>query len=270
MTERRTALITGASAGIGKAFAEQLAKDGFDLVLTARRQDRLEALAHELASDRGVRVDVIAADLCDPNAPGRIVAELDARGVHVDMLVNNAGWGIRQRYVEVPWQKHAELIQVLVTAVAELSHLVLPAMIERRYGRIVNVASLAGLLPGAPTSTLYAAAKSFLVKFSESLSGELVGTGVHVCALCPGFTYSEFHEVMGTRSVVSKLPGLMWQTSDRVAREGIDAVMRGEVVHVTGPVNRALATLVRHLPTETALALVRNRAKSFRSVGKPL
>ena len=267
MSERRTALITGASAGIGKAFAEQLAKDGFDLILTARRRDRLDALAQEIAKDRGVRVEVIAEDLCDPAAPERIMAELKSRGLHVDVLVNNAGWGIAQTFVEVPWHKHAEFIQVLVTAVAQLTHLVLPGMIERRYGRIVNIASLAGLLPGAPTSTLYAAAKSFLVKFSESLSGELGGTGVHVTAVCPGFTYSEFHDAMGTRGVVSKLPGAMWQNADAVAREGIAAVMRGDAVYVTGPVNRALAAVMRHLPGETALRIVRARAKNFRNVG---
>jgi uncharacterized protein len=267
-SDRKTALVTGASAGIGKAFAEQLAKDGFDLVLTARRKDRLDALATELRDERGVRVEVIAEDLTDPGAPERIFAELRARGLRCDVLINNAGWGIAQPFVATPWQAQAEFIQVLVTAVAQLAHLALPAMIERRYGRIVNVASLAGLLPGAPTSTLYAAAKSFLVKFSESLAAEVHGTGVHVCAVCPGFTYSEFHDAMGTRGVVSKLPSLMWQDADSVAREGLDAVMRGEVVRVTGPVNRVLATVMQHLPGNAARNLMRSRAKSFRNVAR--
>ncbi|HEX2679351.1 MAG TPA: SDR family oxidoreductase [Polyangiales bacterium] len=267
MSERRTALITGASAGIGKAFAEQLAKDGWNLVLTARRKDRLEEIAREISTDRGVRVDVVVADLIDPLAPQQLFDELQQRRLQIDMLVNNAGWGIADRFVEVPWQKHAEFIQVLVTAVAHLTRLFLPGMIERRYGRIVNVASLAGLLPGAPTSTLYAAAKSFLVKFSESLAAEVEGSGVHVSALCPGFTYSEFHDVMGTRGVVGKLPGAMWQNADSVAREGIDAVMRNQVVRVTGPVNRALAVVMQHLPTASARSIMRARAKNFRNVG---
>lgn len=267
MANGKTALITGASAGIGKAFAEQLAKDGFDLILTARRADRLEALASELRADRGVQVHVIAADLTDPAAPQRLFAELCARGLHVDVLVNNAGRGVADPFVKVGWAEHAEFIQMLVTAVAHLTHLCVPGMVERGYGRVINVSSLAGVLPASPTSTLYAAAKSFLVKFSESLAGELVGTGVHVLALCPGFTYSEFHDVMGTRSIVARMPSLMWQDATSVAREGIDAVMRGEVVRVTGPVNRLVAGIMKHLPDKSALELMRRRAKDYRRVG---
>ncbi len=269
MNAGRTALVTGASAGIGKAFAEQLAKDGFNLVLTARRKDRLEALAKEIVADRGVRVDVIADDLSDPAAPTRIFAELQSRGIAVDVLVNNAGFGVASNFATVPWQQHAAFLQVLVTAVTHLTYLCLDGMVARGYGRILNVSSLAGLIPGAPTSTLYAAAKSFLVKFSESLGGELAGTGVQVCAVCPGFTYSEFHDVMGTRGIVSRLPGAMWQNADAVAREGIDAAMRGETVHVTGPVNRLIATVMKHLPERAALSLVRRRAKQFRRVEAP-
>jgi short-subunit dehydrogenase len=189
----RTALVTGASAGIGKAFAEHLASDGFDLVLTARRQQRLEELAHALEHKHGVRAQVISADLADPAAPEQIAQALRARGLEIDVLINNAGFGIRTAFLDTSWTQHAQLIQVEVTAVAHLTHLCLPGMLERGYGRIVHVASLAGLLPGAPTSTLYAAAKSFLVKFSESLTAELKDTGVFVCAVCPGFTRRDGH-----------------------------------------------------------------------------
>jgi short-subunit dehydrogenase len=260
----KTALITGASAGIGKAFAEELAKDGFDLVLTARRRDRLDALADSLRREHGVRVEVIAEDLTDPQAPERIFAAVKARGLHVDVLVNNAGWGVADTFAQVPWKTHAEFLQVLVTAVPHLTHLCLPGMLERGQGHILNVASLAGLLPGAPTSTMYAAAKSFLIKFSESLSAEVSRKGVHVCAVCPGFTYSEFHDVMGTRSVVSKLASFRWQTANDVAREGLDAAMGGEVVHVTGLANRALSVLMQHLPGDLARSIVAQQAKSFR------
>lgn len=264
----KTALITGASAGIGKAFAEQLASDGFNLVLTARRTQRLEELASALETKYGIRAAVITADLAEPQAPETIWKELAERQIQVDVLVNNAGFGIKGTFHGTAWMQHAHLIQVEVTAVAHLTHLLLPGMLERGYGRIVHVASLAGLLPGTATSTLYAAAKSFLVKFSESLAAELKDTGVHVCAVCPGFTYSEFHDVMGTRPIVSKLPSAMWQSADRVARDGIDAVMRGDVVHVIGPLNRALAALAQVLPPKAARGLMRKSGGRYRAVGK--
>ena len=264
----RTALITGASAGIGKAFAEHLASDGYDLVLVARREERLKELAQAFETRFGVRARVIAADLADPAAPVRVFEALARDEVAIDVLVNNAGFGIRTTFRNTPWERHAELIQVEVTAVAHLTHLCLPGMIERGYGRIVHVASLAGLMPGAPTSTLYAAAKSFLVKFSESLSAELQGKGVYVCAVCPGFTRSEFHDVMGTRSIVSKLPSALWLTAEQVAREGIDAVMRGDVVYVPGPVNRALAVIAQHLPPRAARGLMQRSGSRYRDVPK--
>lgn len=178
----KTALVTGASAGIGEEFARALAEEGFDLVLVARRRERLEALAQSLANAHGVRVHVMPEDLADPQAPTRIHTALTGLGLHVDVLINNAGGGIKQIFTRAAWSEHAGLLQVQVVAPAHLTHLLLPAMVERGYGRIIHVASLAGLMPGAPTSTLYPAAKSFLVKFSESLAAELSESGVHVCA----------------------------------------------------------------------------------------
>ena len=262
----RTALITGASAGIGREFARELARQGFDLALVARRRERLDELGAELRVAHGVRAHSIAEDLADPAAPQRIIAALEHEGIVVDMLVNNAGAGVKQTFRGAAWQEHAALIQVQVTAAAQLTHLCLPGMLERGYGRIVNVASLAGLLPGGPTSTLYPAAKSFLVKFSESLSAEVSGSGVHVCAVCPGMTRSEFHDVMGTRGIVSKLPDFMWQDANTVAREGIAAVMRNDTVCVTGPVNRVVANVMRVLTPGRARALMRSQAKRYRAV----
>jgi short-subunit dehydrogenase len=266
----RTALVTGASAGIGREFARELARDGFDLILVARRQDRLQSEVSALSAEFGVRALALPEDLSDPAAPERLFAEIERRGMHVDMLVNNAGSGVAETFRAAEWRVHAQLIQVQVTAAAQLIYLCLPGMIERGYGRILNVASLAGLLPGAPTSTLYPAAKSFLVKFSESLASELTDTGVFVCAVCPGFTLTEFHDVMGTRGVVSKLPKFMWQDARSVAREGIAAVMRNETVHVTGPVNRLVANVMRHLRPERARELMKRRAKHYRAVPEGL
>ena len=257
MRKGSTALVTGASAGIGKAFAEQLGAAGLDLVLVARRLDRLEKLASEIGKSARVRVDVIAADLAEPEAPERIVRGL-ARPV--DVLINNAGYGIPERFSEVPWARHAQFVQVMVTAMTHLTHLVLPGMLERRYGRIAQLASIAGLAPGAPTNTLYAASKAFLVRFTESLAAELHGTGVHVTAVCPGFTRSEFHDVMGTRGAMSQIPEVAWQSADDVAREGLAALDRGDAVYVTGRLNRFVTAALRHLPQQ----LVRNALRQPR------
>lgn len=261
---RKVALVTGASAGIGKAFAEQLALRDFDLVLTARRRDRLEALASELQRASKVRVEVVPGDLADPATPERLLAEIGARGMSVDVLVNNAGYGIPVRFSQTTWQEQADFLQVLVSSVAHLCHLCLPGMLERGYGRIVNIASLAGLVPGAPGSTLYAAAKSFLIKMSESLAAELEGTGVSVTAVCPGFTYSEFHDVNQTRERVSRMPAALWMDAQSVAREGLEAALAGEVVVVSGALNRAIATTLKYLPSGVGRRILRGQARRFR------
>ena len=168
----KTALVTGASAGIGKAFAALLAERGYDLALTARRADRLAAVAAEL-SRHGTQVHVLPADLADPAAPAALCEALGRRGLAIDVLVNNAGYGVPGRYVRSSWQQQADFLQVLVVAVAELTHRLLPPMIERRWGRVVQIASLAALVPAAPGHTLYAASKAFLVKFTEALAREV-------------------------------------------------------------------------------------------------
>jgi short-subunit dehydrogenase len=261
---RKVALVTGASAGIGKAFALELAQRDFDVVLTARRRDRLEAVASELRAASSVRVEIIAGDLADPETPGRLIAEIGARGLSVDVLVNNAGYGIPVRFSQTTWKQQADFQQVLVTSVAHLTHLCVPPMLERGYGRVVNIASLAGLVPGAPGSTLYGAAKGFLIKMSESLAAELHGTGVTATAVCPGFTYSEFHDVNQTRERVSRMPAAMWMDAQTVAREGLDGALAGQVVVVSGALNRAIATTMKHLPDALGRRILRGQARRFR------
>lgn len=261
---RRRALVTGASAGIGAEFARQLAARGCNLVLTARREVRLHALADELRTQHGVDVQVIADDLADPAAPTRIIAAATADGRAVDILINNAGYGVPGHYDKVDWPTHARFMQVLVTAPLELCHLLLPAMRERGFGRIVNVASLAGLVPATPGNTLYGPAKAFLMRVSQALATENRAQGVHVCALCPGFTHSEFHDVSQARGLVSKLPGWMWSNAGDVVRQGLDAVERGRVLCVPGRANRAIKLLMDVLPDRVGLNLVARRAKHFR------
>jgi short-subunit dehydrogenase len=260
----RTALVTGASAGIGKAFAELLAARGYGLVLTARRQDRLETLAATLGRRHGVAVHVVVADLADAAAPAAIVADLQARGVRVDVLVNNAGYGLPGTFDRPSWAQHDVFIRVMVTSVCELTYRLLPGMLERRWGRIINVASLAGHLPAPAGHTLYAAAKAFLIRFSEALHAERARQGIHATALCPGFTYSEFHDVTGTRQQVSRMPGLLWMDAPTVAEQGYAAVMRGQPVYITGRVNRAIAWLARVLPQDMARRMVGATGSRFR------
>jgi len=260
----RTALITGASAGIGASFAHVFAANGFDLVLTARRADRLESLAREIAAKYGRRVHVVAADLADPGAPAAIFDEIADAGITVDALVNNAGYGLPGSFLDCTWAQHRDFLQVMVTAVADLTRRFLPGMIARRYGRIINVASLAGLVPATAGHTLYAASKSLVVVFSQSLALENLRHNVHVTALCPGFTYSEFHDVNGMRPEVSKLPRFMWMDADTVARQGYRAVMAGRIVYVPGRLNAFMAVFTRVMPQWLILGVVKRFAKRFR------
>jgi short-subunit dehydrogenase len=263
---RKTALVTGASAGIGKALAKELAARGFDLVVTARRLDRLEEVAREIGAAYGVHVEVVTADLADPNAPQALFDEIARRGVAIDVLVNNAGYGLGVKYTKTTWKEQADFLQVLVTSVAHLTHLFVPQMIERGWGRVINVASLAGLMYGAPGSTLYGAAKSFVIKMSESLSLELRDTGVRVTAVCPGFTFSEFHDVNNTRSRVKRLPSAMWMDAQTVARQSVEAGLEGRPVLVNGRVNKLIASAMKHLPDPIARGIVMRQAKNFRNV----
>jgi short-subunit dehydrogenase len=263
---RRRALVTGASSGIGLAFAHVLASEGYDLILTARRVDRLEELAGELRQRFTVDTVVIAADLADPTAVERLVLDIAQRSLHVDFLVNNAGFGVPGRYSATSWTAQRDFLQVLVVAVAELTHRLLPSMIDRRWGRIINVASVAGLMPGVAGHTLYAASKAFAIKFSESLALETRPHDVRVCASCPGFTLTEFHDVTGTRAQVSTMPSFMWLQADRVARESYDAVMQGLPVYVPGRLYRTLVGVSRVLPQSVVLALMNRNASKFRRV----
>ncbi len=240
--DRPWALVTGASAGIGEEFCRQLAARGYRLVLVARREDRLSALAESLAEAHGTECMVLTADLARPEASGDIAARLDEAGIDVEFLVNNAGYGVPGKLVDVPWDTHDSFLRVMVTAVCELTWRLMPGMIQRGRGHIVNVASVAGIAPSTAGHTLYGASKAFLIKFSESLAQEGAPHGVRVTALCPGFTYSEFHDVTGTREQVRQLPGYLWLSAEEVVADGIDAVLsdRPRAITVPGGVYKIL------------------------------
>lgn len=263
VTKRRM-LITGASAGIGEACARTWAKNGWDLVLIARRAERLETLAAELKSAHGTASAIVVSDLADPLAPSRIVDELRERGLLVDGVINNAGYGVPGTFQSVDWRTHADFLRVLLWAPTELTHHLLPGMVERGFGRVINVASLAGLVPSTAGHTLYGATKSYLIRFSQSLSQEVKHRGVHVLALCPGFTFSEFHDVNGMRSKVSTMPRFMWMTANEVAEQAFAASEKGAAILVNGRFNRFVAALTKLLPEALALKLVGRQAKRFR------
>jgi hypothetical protein len=264
MPQTSYALITGASAGIGVAFARALAARGHALVLTARRLDRLVSLAADLRTRHGVAVECIACDLADPGAPKFLRDETARRGIEIDVLVNNAGYGVTGSLVSREWQTHADFIQVMITAPTELCYRFVPAMRERGAGRVINVASFAGLMPAPAGHTLYAASKSYLIRFSEALALENRHHGIHVCASCPGFTRSEFHDVTGSRQAVSKMPGWIWLSADDVANASLDAVERGKVVCVIGTRYRLIKALFKLLPDALALRLIAAYSGNFR------
>lgn len=258
-----TALVTGASAGIGAAFARALAARGHDLILTARREDRLQALARAVSEAHGTQCRIVVADLAEADGVRRIAEAVEQAPAWV---INNAGYGVAGKFNAVDWSTHEAFLRVMVTAVVELSYRLLPAMQHNGSGHIVNVASLAGLVPGSAGHTLYGASKAFLVKFSESLAAENRDTGVKVAALCPGFTYSEFHDVTGTRDQVSKMPDRMWMTAEAVVDYTLEQMAREAPlpVLIPGRINRNIDRMMRWLPKPLAYGIIARRSKQFR------
>ncbi len=261
---RRTALITGASAGIGEAFARALAASGHNLILTARRKSRLEDLADELSGQYGVEVLCLPADLSAPSAPETLLIDINQQSRHIDMLVNNAGYGLPGMFSNTSWEDQRDFLQVMLTAPTELCHRLIPSMTARGYGRIINVASLVSFTPGSKGHTLYGPVKAALMRLSESLNAETKGSGIHVTAVCPGLTYSEFHDVNGQRDRVSSVPRFMWQSADEVVETALKAVEANRPVVVTGGVNKVIAGLFQILPDPIGRALMSQQSSRFR------
>ena len=263
-SQARTVLITGASAGIGAAFADVFASHGFNLVITARREDRLQAVGDQMRNRYGVKVAVISADHSRRETPQELYEAIADTGMTIDALVNNAGYGVPGSFVTQPWERHEAMMQVMVVGLAELTYRLLPGMIARRYGRIINVASLAGLVPAPAGHTLYGASKALVIKFSEALSHEVRDQGVNVTALCPGFTLSEFHDVTGTREQMKQMPSWMWMDAPTVARQGYEAVMAGTPIYINGQVNRGIEKLVRYAPQSFVRYIGRRVGRAYR------
>lgn len=244
---RQRALVTGASAGIGEAFARALAARHHDLLLVARRRDRLEALAKELAERHRVSASVEAVDLAEEAGLAALAAAIAADPP--DLLVNNAGFGSFGRFAELDPERELEEVRLNVLALVRLTRAALPGMLGRGSGAVINVSSLAGEVPGPFTAT-YAATKAFVTSFSESLHEELRGTGVVVQALLPGFTRTEFQEVAGVDP--GRVPSLAWMSAERVARASLAALERGDALCIPGAGNRLLGGLSALAPRSVA------------------
>ena len=253
---RSGALITGASAGLGEAFARLLASEGLDLMLTARRADRLEALAEALRMKHGVRVVVAPIDLSLPEAAARLQAEAARQDFQVDVLINNAGLAEPVSFLKYPVDDVRRMLEVMVTGPTELAHRFGQDMARRSHGRIINLSSLAAYAPNSP-GMLYTGIKSYVLNMSQALDLQLKPSGIHVTALCPGFTFTEFHDTQGTRDWANRLPGFLWQDADTVVRAGWEAVQAGQPVCVPGVVNRTVAAATKHLPDRLRYAVGR-------------
>ncbi|CAN7162629.1 SDR family oxidoreductase [Phenylobacterium sp. LjRoot219] len=263
--ERRLALVTGASAGIGAAFARTLAARGYDLALSARRTERLHELATELRHRYEAASIVAPGDLSRPEGVQQVLDQLAAYDRPVDVLINNAGWGLPGAFAQTAWADQQAFLQLMVTAPCELAHKLMPGMVARRYGRIVNVASVAGLIPGAAGHTLYGGAKSLMIKFSQSLHLEGAPHGVHVSALCPGFTYTEFHDVNGSRAqITAATPRWAWLQADAVAETGWRAVEANRAICIPGVTYKLICAAAKLVPDSLALAVMRAQGSKFR------
>lgn len=245
---RKTALITGAASGIGRAFAEEYARRGCDLALLGRRVDPLQTLADRLGERHGTTVTVCPGDLADPETPQRLFDHLSGQKIGVDILVNNAGFGVPGDLCNVAWQRHRDTIEVMATAPTRLCHLFAPAMQTRKAGRIINVSSLSALLPPHAGGTLYYPVKSYLAQFSLALRAEMKASNVHVTALCPGFTRTGFQEAAGGTVESVAIPQWLWSDPQDVARAAIRAVDRNTAICIPGAFNKAVAVFFKIMP----------------------
>jgi short-subunit dehydrogenase len=244
-----TALITGASSGLGEQFAYALGREHYDLVLAARREDRLAAVAGRARTAGAGAVRIIRADLAQRETPAALHQQLTTDGVQVDYLVNNAGFGTTGRFHVLPLERELEEVELNVTSLVATTRLFLPAMVERRRGTIINVASTAAFQP-TPYMATYGATKAFVLSFSEAVAAELSGTGVTVMALCPGPVRTEFQKVANNERI--RFPSFIWTEADRVVSEGIAAAASGRSLCVAGAINNAMVIASKFTPRSLA------------------
>ena len=254
--EEATALVTGASSGIGAAIARELARRGHGVTLVARREERLLELSSELAAEHGVRAGVITADLAGREGRDRLAAELDRLELEVDVLINNAGFGLHGDFLDGERERQLSMVALNCEAVVDLTSRYGRGMSARGSGTIINIASTAAFQP-LPGSATYAASKAFVLSFSEALHEELRGSGVTVTAVCPGPVRTEFAEVAGIGGAEDSTPELFWMSAADLAADAVEAAERGKRAVVPGAINMAGSILGRHSPRSVALPITR-------------
>ena len=243
------ALITGASAGLGAEFARQLAAKGLDLVLVARRHDKLSEVQQQIESAHPtIGVTLIEADLSAPRAPEAIATQVADAGIRLHYLVNNAGASGPRLLQDPDWQAHQAYLTLMMTSITELCHRLMPAMLAVGHGRVINVASVAGRIASGGDSH-YGPSKAYVIALSEALALTVKGQGVNVSALCPGFTHTDFHATAGMHDIKQTTPSWLWYGAEEVVREGIDGVERGKPIVVSGRLYRWLDPLMQSVWT---------------------
>jgi short-subunit dehydrogenase len=251
-----TALVTGASSGIGAAIAGELARRGHCVTLVARREARLQDLATELRDEYGVRAEVLAADLADAGARDALAEAIVELGLEVEILVNNAGFGHSSDFADSDRGRLLEMVRVNCEALVDLQARYLPGMVERGRGAVMNIASTAAFQP-LPGTANYAATKAFVLSLSEATHAELAGTGVTLTAVCPGPVRTEFSEVAGIGEAEEKTPSAVWMSAEAVAADAVSGTERGKRVVIPGLLNRAGALTGQHAPRLLALPVAR-------------
>lgn len=267
MKSGKTALITGSSAGIGLALAELHASKGDNLVLVARRKDKLEAVKSDFEEKFKIKVFIIVKDLSKSESPKEIYKELKAQNITIDFLINNAGFSRQGYFHDIDWQIQKSIIMVNVMALVELTHLLLPDMIKRNEGKILNIASSAAFAPGGPLQTIYFATKAFIVSFSQGLAGELSGSGVTVTTLCPGATETEFEQVSGLDKTNLFSTEKVF-TATEVAKDGFEAMHKGDLIKLTAlsPMNKFLLKNMNLFPAKRVLEQIKKRQEVKRYI----
>jgi uncharacterized protein len=255
-SESSTALITGASAGIGDAIARELAARGHGVTLVARREDRLRSLARELGDRFGVRTEAIGVDLGDETARADLPRRLDEIGLEVEILVNNAGFGGGEDFARTDRDRLVSMVELNCVALLDLQAFYLPRMVERGRGAVINIASTAAFQP-LPGSATYAATKAFVLSLSEAVHEELKGTGVTLTAICPGPVRTEFPEAAGLGGAEEQVPGVLWASAESVAKAAVEAADDGKRAIVPGLLNRAGALTGQHAPRMLALPIAK-------------
>lgn len=251
-----TCLVTGASSGIGAEIARRLAARGHGVTLVARRESRLIELAEQLIDAYGIRAETVAADVSEQRGRDRLADELDERGLMVEVLVNNAGFGSGGAFVTLDGERETSMVRTNVEAIVGLASTYLPQMVERERGAILNVASLIAFQP-VPFQATYGATKAFVLSFTEAIHEELRGSGVTVTAVCPGPVRTEFGESGGFGGADERIPGFMWLSAEKVADAAVGGLEKGERVVVPGPINQVAALYGQHLPRSLLLPLVK-------------